>query len=88
MSGPLVLSYIYEGRRHERGAYSPEEAAELVADLAGAGIADVSIYDGAEYAREQFPPGTRVLCPRKYWRSPLGTVSTATQGSHGGQPGG
>jgi len=82
MSGPMVLRYTFKGREYEHGAYSAEQAAEMTAMMAEEGITGVEVFDGAAYARERFPLGSRVVIPhnRKWWGSQSGTVAADDNG--------
>jgi len=78
--GTLVIAYAHKGRGYETGGWTDADVAGLIPDLEAAGCTGIRVCDGIEAAREQFPAGTRVQAPRKYWQSQLGTVEPGRGG--------
>jgi hypothetical protein len=72
--GILVLACRCGDRTWESGGYNVAAAEWMRRTLPEYGMEVTRIFDGPAEAREKFPPGTRVIAPRKYWGSPLGVV--------------
>jgi hypothetical protein len=75
-NGPMVIAYRQGGRDYRSGGWSNDDLTEMLPAMEEIGCEIVRVYDGIAEAREQFPPGTRVIASRKHWKSPVGTVVT------------
>lgn len=84
MNGTLVIVYAFDGTKYQSGGWTAAEVMELCQDLVRDGVTITGVYGGLAWAREAFPPGTRVHAPRKHWGSQIGTaVGTYTIGRTG-----
>jgi hypothetical protein len=78
MSGPIAISYQYQGRAVMGGGYDEGELASLlpaIRDELGPDCPVDVIADGLAEVRERLPAGARVRAnSRGYWKRGLGTV--------------
>jgi hypothetical protein len=83
--GTLAVGYVHDGRNWAAGGFTAGQAEWMVARLEERGCTGFVIRDGLEYARALLPPDTRVIAPRKYWGSQVGTVLDGYEVSQEGE---
>lgn len=71
----MVIAYRQDGGEDESGGWTEQDVASLLPAMKEqCGCTIIRVYDGIAEAREKFPPGTRVIAHRKWWKSQAGTV--------------